>query len=125
MCPMITADFTEAVDKLPVGEYAVRVIDSELKDSKAGNKYISWTLETFGRDDDALNGRKIWHTTPISGKGSGILRQFLTAMGVDAQNNEFDTDEIHGKELVVVIHEDQEGYMKVKTVKRLNTSNAA
>jgi hypothetical protein len=121
---MIDADFSEALDKVPAGEYAVRVVDSELKDSKAGNKYLSWTLETFGKDDDKLNGRKIWHTTPISGAGAGILRQFLTAMGIEATDR-LDTDEVHGRELVVVVAEDKEGYMKVKSVKRYNSANAA
>lgn len=125
MCPLIETDFSEAVDKLPTGEYAVRVVGSEVKTGKTSNEpYISWTLETFGRDNDSLNGRKIWHTTPVRGKGAGILRSFLTAVGVEVKD-QFDTTDIHGNELIVSIAEDDQGFMKVKSTKRYNASNAA
>lgn len=126
MVPMIEADFTEATDTLPPGEYAARVVNSEVRTSKtSGGTYINWTLETFGKDDERFNGRKIFHSTPTTGKGAGILRQFLNATAVET-TGQFETTDLHGRELVVVIVEDKEStYPRVKTVKRYNTSAAA
>lgn len=121
MCPQINPDFSEALDSLPPGEYKVRVTDSELKTSQAGNEYLNWKLSTFGSDDSRMNDRVIYHSTPISGKGAGILKQFLKAVGVDPTGGNFDTDMVHGKELAVVVIEDPQGgtFPRVKTVKAI------
>jgi len=114
--PMINPDFSEEVDNsLPNGEYGVRVVNVEQKIGKtSGNAYLNWTLETFG---EKSNGRKIFHSTPIGGKGVGILRQFLKVTGTTVQaNGGFDTDETMGKELTVVIVTEND-YPKVKAVK--------
>lgn len=114
---LIQPDFSEAVENLPEGEYAVRISDVEMKDSKAGNKYLNWSMETFGKDDDRLNGRKIFHTTPIAGKGAGILKAFVKACGMEATNS-FDTDELMGRELVVVLKNNPErAFPEIKAVK--------
>ncbi len=120
MCPEITPDFTEAVGTLTPGEYAVRVVDSEVKTSKAGNPMINWKLETFGRDDDSLNGRTLFHNTMISGKGSGFLREFLSAVQAElSPDGKLETTAIHGRELVVVLaNEEGSAYPRVKGVKQ-------
>lgn len=121
MCPQISVDFTEAAEgTLPPGDYPVRIVDSTVRESKtSGNPYINWTLETFGKSEDKLNGRKVFHSTPVTGKGAGILRQFLSAMGESTDIQQLETTDLHGRELVVVIVEDKEStYPKVKTVKR-------
>lgn len=130
MCPEITPDFTEALEAIPEGEYAARVTEVEVKTSgdkskNPGSKYLNWKLETFGKNDDKLNGRTIYHTTPLSGKGAGILKAFFKAVGVDTSGS-LDTDIIMGRELVVVLkyQDPDDAFPRVKTVKSYDSSAA-
>ena len=122
---LIEPDFSEAVESLPAGEYPVRVVGCEQKDSKAGNVYLNWTLETFGKSSEQLNGRKVFHTTPITGKGAGILKAFVKACGMEVGGS-FDTEELMGAELVVVLAVNPDrAYPEVKAVKRWSGQAAA
>lgn len=116
----ITPDFTEAVDQLKPGEYAVRIVDSALKTSKNGGVYVNWVLETFGKEEAKWNGRKVYHITMTAGPGAGMLRQFCTAAGYKV-DGKFDTSDLHGKELTVVMDVEKDSdNVRVKSVKRYN-----
>lgn len=128
MAPQISPDFSEAVEfvALPPGVHKVRVVACENKTSNAGNPYLKWKLETFGAEVRELNGRPIWHTTPIMGKGAGILRAFLTAANPAYTGGAFEPEEYYGRELQVVTEKDIDqrtgedtGYARVKSVAKL------
>jgi hypothetical protein len=99
---LIQPDFSEAVESLPADEYSVRIVDSQVKISKAENQYVNWTLETFGKDDDRLNGRKIFYITMTSGKGSRNLKDLIRACGQEVSGS-LETETLHGSELVVLL----------------------
>ena len=114
----IQPDFSESLDSLPAGEYPTRVTDCAVKTSKEGNQYLNWTLETFGKTDDRMNGRKIFHSTPIRGRGAGILKSFIKATTGQTEITNFDTEDYMGKELVVVLVENPNSdFPQVKSVK--------
>jgi hypothetical protein len=114
---LIQPDFSEAVETLPAGEYSVRIVDSQVKISKAENQYVNWTLETFGKDDDRLNGRKVFYTTMTSGKGTRGLKELIRACGKEVGSS-FDTEELHGSEIVVLLKTNPENaYPEVAKVR--------
>jgi len=80
----ITVDLTEAVDfsTIPPGEYKVRITGEEVKTSKnTGVPMVAWKLTIFGAEGDAerYNGRTLFHTTVLRGKGSGLYRSLYAA----------------------------------------------
>ena len=82
----ITPNFEEAVDlpndQVTPGVYKVRVDSWLMKTAKAsGAAYIQWKLVIFGADGDFAkqNNRPLFVNTMLSGKGAGILKQFLVA----------------------------------------------
>lgn len=123
----ITPDFSEAVESSNVitpGLYKARVEGVEQKTSKAGAPYLKWTMSIFGAEGNnaRYNNFKLWHTTMLSGKGAGILRDFLTATLGEAR--QFQTDEVLGKEVSVLVKirrlEDGKEVNDVGSVKALN-----
>ena len=114
---LVTPDFTESQDPIEAGEYTMRVTGVEEKTSQAGAKYLSWTLETFNEQDPKNNGRKHWHITMLEGRGAGMLKQFYTACTNEALEGAFDTEQLIGRELAVVINVDDEGRARTKAVK--------
>jgi hypothetical protein len=121
----IKPDFSE-VANLTAGEYRARVTDCELRESKAkpGTHYLNWTCEVFGCTDEKLNGQKFWHTTPHTGRGAGIFKDFYKAlMHRDLDEGAgLNTDDLMGREFrVVVVMELYEGKErpKVKSVAAL------
>lgn len=70
-------------DLLPTGEYPVRVVEAEIKDTKAGTgQYINVQLEVIG---DSYTGRKLFHAFNIKNPnakavqiGLGQLKSMLT-----------------------------------------------
>lgn len=124
---LIVPDFSEAAESKPVppGTYSARIKAVEPKESQAGNKYLSWKLELFGSPE--VNNRIVFHRTMISGPGAFRLRDlYAAATGKKIADKEsFDTMDLIGKELKVMLVEqkDQEGnvsqFPEVKAVARL------
>jgi len=121
----LTPDFSQAVEMgaLPPGVHKVRVVGAEEKTSQAGNQYVSWKLETFGAEVSQLNNRVVFHSTPTTGKGAGILKSFLVAAMGELPGGSFDTDAVLGRELQVTTIEEidrttgeKTGYARVKSV---------
>ena len=122
---LITPDLSEAPKNLEPGDYSARVMSGEVKEWTNGVMYVNWKLETFGADDPSLNGRTVWYSTNLSGKGVFTLQNlYKAAMGQDI-TGEFDTEHLVGKEVSVTLGEetDQNGnprpYLGVKAVKTL------
>jgi hypothetical protein len=122
---LITPSFDEVQDTVVPGTYKCMIKKGELKEYATGTKYVNWELETFGEADPKNNGRRIYHTTPIEGKGAFLLQQtYLAAIG-QALTGGFDTEQLVGKQVGVEVIDDVRdgeptGYTKVKRVKRLN-----
>lgn len=121
----IMPDFSECADRVGEGIYKCRVIDSKIdkwtgKDGKPDTPYIGWTLETYGEAESKNNGRKVFHNTPVLGKGAFRLRDFYrAAMGEDCPATGFDRAMLHGRELEITIakQKDNPEYTEIKAVK--------
>lgn len=110
---LIEANLSEVEEMTPVpaGTYQARITAVEAKESKAGNPYLNWKSELIGED---VNGRIVFHTTPISGKGAFRLQELYRAATHEVLSKEspsFDTEQIIGKEVLMTLTYgvDQEG----------------
>lgn len=127
MAPLISPDFSEAVEfsPLPKGNYKVRITDCQTKQTKAGDTRLMWKLQTFGQSDPALNNRTITFGTMISGKGAGFLKQLIRAATGEEPTGSFNTDALLGREVLATVVEgkDQDGnpssFPEVKAVAKL------
>ena len=122
---LVTPDFSEVADAVTPGTYKVIVKKGELKDWPKGGQYVKWELETVGAENPKNNGRRIYHTTSISGRGAFTLQQMYHAAIGTALTGEFDTEQVVGKEVAVDIIDgirngNPTGYTEVKRVKALN-----
>lgn len=120
----IEVNLDDVVDGIPAGDYAVNVVDAELKTSKAGNPYLRWQLTVFDNPEPKYNGQAIWHSTPTTGKGAFRLAQlYKAAVGTQLKGGSLDPRDIMGKRLnvTVVASLDQEGnasgFTEVKAVR--------
>jgi hypothetical protein len=88
-------------DVHPDGEALVRIADSELRDNKAGDgQYINWRLKVLNSD----NNRPVYLITSLKPTALWNLKNFVKAAGVDdLVLDNFDTSELHGRELFVNI----------------------
>jgi len=125
---LITPDFSEVTDQVGAGEYCVRITDcksGEWNTQNGKTQFLNWTLDTFNEAEPKNNGRKIFHKTPISGKGAFRLQQFYKAAMKQDLKGAFDPSMLFGKELKVAVvdQKDKEGnlngYTEVKTVSPL------
>lgn len=123
----IKPDLSEVQAPITPGEYKVRVVGSEVgewtgKDGKPNTPYINWTLETIGGEKPADNGRKIWHRTPVAGKGAFKFANFYKATtGQTYERGQgFDTEMLMGRELAVIVDITAEGYTEIKGEKAIN-----
>lgn len=118
--PLYTPDFSETAEDITPGEYQVRITGVTEKTSQAGNTYLKWTLDTINEQDPKNNGRKMWHNTMLSGKGVIMLKRFWdAATGGADMGDQFDSEQLLGKELSVTINLNDRGYTEVKAVKAI------
>jgi len=123
---LITPDLSEGNKSLDPGVYAARIIEVEAKDSKAGKPMVKWTLETFGNDDQALNGKRVYTHTMCVGKGVFKLQEMYKAATGEKLEGAFDSEQLVGSEVRVTLTEgrDQHGnptdWPEVKSVSRYN-----
>ncbi len=123
---LIVPNFNDVQDRVDVGVYKTRIVDSKMdqwagRDGKKPTTLIVWTLETFAESESKNNGRKIFHRTPIEGPGAFRLMDFYrAATGVDCKG-QFDRTELHGSEIEVTIAQQTNNpqYTEVKSVKAI------
>lgn len=95
--PSINPDFKEA-ETLHPGSYICQIISSEVKLSGKGNYYVNWKLKTVPV------GATLYHTTPISGRGAGMLKHFIHCAGDSSyEEGSYDTDNLNGVYLSVTV----------------------
>src|SRR3990172_1730710 len=123
--PLIQPDFSEVLEALPEGTYQAKIVDAEVKQSKAGNTYVRWQMSVFGADDTRCNGKSVWHSTPVTGKGAFRLQQLVKAgTGVPA-SGQFDTSDLMGRDVLITVVDgidqngEKSGYPEVKAVRTL------
>lgn len=121
---LVTPDFSGVQDRVDVGIYKTRVVDSKVdmwtgKDGKPNTTFIAWTLETFSEAEDKNNGRKIFHRTPIEGPGAFRLKDFYKAVMGEECSSAFDPSMLHGREVEVTIAQQKSApeYTEVKAVR--------
>ena len=117
---LITPDFSEASEDISAGDYQVRITAVEEKTSQKGAKYLRWELSTINETEPKNNGRKVWHSTMLSGKGVTMLKRFWdAATGGAEMGDQFDTEQLLGKELAITVVLNNEGYTDVKAVRAI------
>lgn len=129
---LVVPDFSEVTDQLSAGTYSVRIVGSKVdqwagKDGNPPTTFINWTLETFNESEEKNNGRRLWHKTPVNGKGAFRLQEFYKAAMLTAcPATGFDREELLGKELQVTLVDGIDrksgqptGYTEVKVCKAL------
>jgi hypothetical protein len=106
----ITPDFSEASESspIPAGVYKARITACEQKTSqRSGNAYLNWKLTIFGADGELKrqNNRLLFLATVLNGPGAGRLMDLYKAATGAKPSGPFDTDELIGKEVEVVVVE--------------------
>lgn len=121
----VVIDFSEAVDfdLLPDGDYSALIESAEQGKSKEGNPKIVWKFviqsgpETAGK----VAGRILFRHTPITGKGAGLAKQVIKAIGgnVDGDRIQFKLSSAKGKGVVLVVgkQKDDPNFNEIKRVK--------
>lgn len=107
---LITPDLSQAVEvsddaQIPNGVYKVRVESGEVKQTQAGEQRISWKLSIWGAEGELtrFNNWKVFHSTMISGKGAGMLKQFYKACTGADLTGSFNLEDLYGKEVQVTV----------------------
>lgn len=107
----------EPMDLIPVGEYPMQVIESEIAQTRTGGEIIKLTFEIV---DGQHQGRRVWSTITWSNAnpqaetiGRQQLAELVHACGLDAID---DTDQLHFKPLIgkVGIEKDKTGQYEDK-----------
>jgi len=104
----ITPDFSNASESAPIpaGVYKTRITGCEQKTSqRTGNSYLNWKLTIFGADGELSrqNNRPLFLVTMFSGPGAGRLKDLCKAATGAVPTGSFDTDNLIGKEVEVVV----------------------
>lgn len=98
----------------PEGDYLLEVLEAENDTSSKGNDQIVFTLEIA---EGKYKGTKLWFYCPLAENSLWKLHAFLTAMGVEVEEDEMDIDlsELVGLQVVgVLTHETYQGKKRAK-----------
>ena len=124
---LITPDFTQSPDLVASGIYKVRIKEVKYKPeawtTRDGIKVtkLTWTLETFGEEEEKNNGRYIFHGTDINGPFARGLQIFYKAVMQEDLNpgQGFDPQMLYGRELEVTVgpQKKEPQYTEVKAVR--------
>lgn len=101
---------------VPAGMYRVRINDSEIEYSKSeknpGKPLVKWTLcvlspevvnDPISGEDVRTAGRLLFRRTPAWEGAAGFLRDLVRAAGGNLQQLGFDTADLHGREMDVLV----------------------
>lgn len=96
------------------GDYILEILEANSTKSGAGNDQIEFVLEVAKGE---YKGTKLWFYCPLDEKSLWKLHAFLTALGEDVPQDNFDIDlpELIGKQVVgVLTHETYQGRKRAK-----------
>lgn len=121
---LVQPDFSEVLEGVPPGTYQAVLVDSEMRDSKAGSKYVRWRMTIQGANDTRVNGQSVWTNTPVAGKGAFRLQQLYKAATQGKLTGGFDTSELMGKVVTIDVIDqidnstgEKTGFVDVKNVR--------
>ena len=118
MTPILTIDGSEAQSNKPIDPGMYEFLCESISDPKQGAKaaYVTWIFVC--QHEDFL-GRKVYHNTPINGKGAGMFFELAGKINgedydVDnIENLEIDTDELLNESVMgTVKHREYNGEMQ-------------
>ena len=66
---------------VPDGDYELQVISGVIGMSRAGNPKVDWEFQVIDNED--YTARRVWHTTPTTGRGAGMFSAVLSALGYE------------------------------------------
>lgn len=122
--PLITPDTSEVVPGIQAGDYRMRIVGVETGEWSTGTPYLKFEMETCSSAEPQLDGRKVWHRVPYTGKGAfRFADMHRAATGENYTNGQIDTEVYLGREIAVTIVDgtDREGnpsgYPEVKAVR--------
>lgn len=67
-------------DPVADGDYELQLEKAWGRKSGAGNPLVEWEFKIA---EGEAAGRRIWHSTPTTGRGAGMLRAVVEAFGYD------------------------------------------
>lgn len=114
----VSPNFDEEFTPNKPGTYLCKIISGELKvGTQKGTQYINWKLET-------TDGRTVYHSTPIEGRGAGIFKHFVHSAGDKAyEKGEYDTDELIGQMVSMKLDIEQKLTRDGRTVNVFKVAN--
>lgn len=98
----------------PEADYILEILEANSGDSSKGNAQIEFVLEIAKGE---YKGTKLWFYCPLDEKSLWKLHAFLTALGEDVPQDDFDIDlpELIGKQVVgVLTHETFQGRKRAR-----------
>lgn len=121
---LVTPDVSELADEVTPGTYRGVITKAESGEWSTGTKYVKWTLETTGESESKNNGRRIYHKTPVMGRGAFQLQKLYKAATGRPLTGSFDTEELVGKVVALEVVDgvnretgEPTGYIEVKNVR--------
>lgn len=122
---LITPNLDEVQEAIEAGVYKVQVtkVETGVWNTQKGDlPYLKVHLDTFEEVNPKNNGRKIFYSMPLAGKGAFLVANFYracTGESINKENPSFDTEQIMGRQLEVTVDINSAGYTEVKTVKAI------
>ena len=68
---------------IPEDTYTLMLVAGTIGQSKAGNPKVDWEFKVIDNED--YGERRIWHTTPTTGRGAGMFTAVLSAFGYEVR----------------------------------------
>lgn len=124
----VQPDLSEIKEEVSPGTYRGIIKGATVGEWKTGTKYVNWELETFGEVDPKNNGRRVFHKTPVEGKGAFRLADFYKAATGQVLKGAFDTDQLLNRKVEFEVIEGTtkegtpSGYMEVGKVRTYTDS---
>jgi hypothetical protein len=86
---------------LAIGSYPMKAISFDVKKSKTGNEYVDWIMISLSQDK--YKDLTISHYTPLEGKGSVYLKNFLMSINDNYDGEDFSPEEYLNKPVMVKV----------------------
>lgn len=121
----VVIDFSESADfdLLADGEYTAAIESVEAGLAKSGGPKLVWkfVIESGPEAAGKVEGRILFRHTPTTGKGAGLAKQCIKAIGGNADGDkvQFKMSSAKGKRVVLVVgkQKDNPDFNEIKRVK--------
>ena len=100
--PKINVGLDDVKEFVDPGWYPVVVVGGEVKTSKNNNEYVSWQLE-IDQPDGEFDRVKLIVRNMLEGRGLVLLKKFLEACEFGWDPDGFDTEDVLGSQLEVLV----------------------